>query len=91
MIESDDETICSLEGLVDEGITARFQHSFYAYSGSMSQPRCSVDVHRVIMYETIEVNEDLFMNLKQKVMDGYPEKENFRLPRNFNTKSMSSY
>ena len=49
----DDETICSLEGLVDEGINARFQHSFYTYSGSLSQPRCTKNVQRVVMYETI--------------------------------------
>lgn len=43
------------------------------------------------MYETIQVNDVLIDDLKSKVLEGYPLKQNYRLPRNFNTKIMASY
>jgi hypothetical protein len=30
------DTIADLEGLVDDGLTQKFLHSFYYYSGSLS-------------------------------------------------------
>lgn len=76
------ETLASLEGLVDDGLNARFQHSFYFYTGSLSQPGCDDDVKRVVMYEDILITPLIFNNLKDKVLDGFNYKENNRLPIN---------
>lgn len=83
--------VANLEGLIDDGLKARFPYSFYYYQGSLSQPGCKTEIHRVVMYNKIDVNVDLFNNLKSKVLDGYAGKQNFRRPSNEGTKTMKGF
>jgi carbonic anhydrase len=66
--------IANLEGLIDDGLKARFPYSFYFYKGSLSQPTCKSEVLRAVMYTKIDVAVDLFDSFKSKVMDGYKDK-----------------
>lgn len=79
---SDPTTLGSLEGLVDDGLSKKFQHSFYYYVGSMSQPGCQDQVKRIVFYEGIQVDPKSYNSLKEKVLDGFTYKENNRLPVN---------
>lgn len=81
-------TLGSLEGLVDDGLKKRFQHSFYYYEGSLSQPGCQDNIKRVVMSEGILIDPKSFENLKEKVLDGFTWKENNRLPVNQGTGTM---
>lgn len=70
----DNSLIANMEGLIDDGLKARFPYSFYYYTGSITQPGCKSDVIRIVMYTKIDTNMDLFNNLKSKVLDGYAHK-----------------
>lgn len=70
----DSSLIANMEGLIDDGLKARFPYSFFYYQGSLTQPGCKTEVHRVVMYNKIDVNIDLFNNLKMKVLGGYANK-----------------
>lgn len=85
---TDVTTLGSLEGLVDDGLKKRFQHSFYYYMGSISQPGCQDNVKRIVMYEGIQVDPKSYNTLKEKVLDGFNWKENNRMPVNQGTGTM---
>lgn len=65
------EYIADLEGLVNDGLSQVFKHSFYAYEGSLSQPNCQNRITRVVFSEVITINAEYFENLKGKVLDGF--------------------
>jgi len=88
---SDNGLIANMEGLIDDGLKARFPYSFYYYQGSISQPGCKADVIRIVMYTKIDTNVDLFNSLKSKVLDGYAHKQNFRKPSNEGTNTMKGF
>lgn len=85
------DIIGSLEGLVDDGLTQRFQNSFYYYTGSLSQPGCDDNIKRIVMFNEIMVNTQLFGVIRDKVLDGFTFKQNYRKPANKDKGTMQGY
>lgn len=87
---TDATTLGSLEGLVDDGLKKRFQHSFFYYEGSLSQPGCQDNIKRIVMTDSILIDPKSYNNVKEKVLDGFTWKENNRMPVNQGTGTMKN-
>ncbi len=85
------QTLADLEGLVDDGLTVKFLHSFYYYTGSLSQPGCNENIKRIVMLNPIEVFTETYNNIKLKVLDGFNIQVNSRRAVNIGQNSMKGY